>query len=285
MVSKKRAILVLGLVGMSAVVATAAALSTVEDSPTEGFTPIQYAQETGDNASAARIDGRTLAEALQQLRARVGGRSISEAEVRAVPATASAAGGNVVFVTVSADAPGPAAIKATWEAELLVGALRDIAAERQLGTLDNFLISTRFPDGRVVPNDSGFGNVTKSQLFDRSKDGEIKRRIRAGLESAGLKPRRITFIQALQSSPVVIASADDPASAVAMSTDASFWTKMLGDYDNYEGYYLELRDQNGDPFLVSTAAHRAGSSSGWIRTDLRPTRIATHPVPTGGDGG
>jgi hypothetical protein len=150
--------------------------------------------------------------------------------------------------------------------------------------LDNFVTSTRFPDGRIVPSDSGFGNVTRSQLFDRSGNGQIEKRIESGLTSVGLKPRKITFVRALQSSPVVIATADDPAAVITASSDASFWTKMLGDFDNYEGYYLELRDQQGDPFLVSTAAHRAGSSSGWIREDLRTNRFA-NPIRTGDNGG
>jgi hypothetical protein len=59
---------------------------------------------------------------------------------------------------------------------------------------------------------------------------------------------------------------------------------MLGNYDNYEGFYIELRDASGDPFLISTAAHRAGSSSGWIRPDLNP-RLLVKPVATGKAGG
>jgi hypothetical protein len=284
----RKRLLILSVLGVCAAAAsTAGALSTIggSDPGSPGFTPIQHAQAVGPNAAHAGINASTLDGALQQLKARLGDDRIAVADVRLVPTTASNAGGEVAFLTVDASGPGAPGIRANWEGELVAGALRDVAAENGLGTLDNFQISTRLPDGTATPTNGGFGNVVRSQLFDASPPTVIDSRIRAGLADAGLKPISINFVSALQASPVVVAEAADPAAVVAASEDARWWTKILGgDFQNYEGYYLELRDSSGDPFLISTAANRAGSSSGWIRPDLNP-RPRVNAVPTGNAGG
>jgi hypothetical protein len=284
---RRKRLLILSVLGLSAAAAiTAGALSTIgggNASGPPGFTPIQYAQANGPSAALAGIDAGTLGGALQQLRARLGDQRVAVADVRALPTTASNAGGETAVMTVDAASPGPAAIRATWEGELVAGALRDVGTEKGLGNLDNFEISLRFPDGTVVPDDSGFGNVVRSQRFETSP-ALIERRIRAGLADVGLKPVSISFVSVLQPAPVVIAEADSPAAVVEASHDARWWTKALGNYDDYEGFYIELRDASGDPFSISTAAHRAGSSSGWIRPDLNPRPIV-HGVPTGSAGG
>lgn len=284
---RRKRLLVVCALGLGAAAAiTAGALSTIgggDASGPPGFTPIQYAQANGSSAALAGIDASTLGGALQQLRDRLGDQRVAAAAVRALPTTASNAGGETAVITVDASGPGAPAIRATWEGELLAGALRDIGAEKGLGALDNFEISLRFPDGTVAPDDSGFGNVVRSQRFEASP-ALIERRIGSGLADVGLSPVSISFVSVLQPAPVVIAQADDPAAVVEASHDARWWTKMLGDYDNYEGFYIELRDASRDPFLISTAAHRAGSSSGWIRPDLNPP-LPLKPVPTGRAGG
>jgi hypothetical protein len=283
---RKRRLVFCALGAGAAAAITAGALSTVgggNSSGPPGFTPIQYAQANGPSAALAGIDATTLGGALQQLRARLGDQRVATADVRALPTTPSNAGGETALMTVDASSRGAPAIRATWEGELLAGALRDTAAEKGLGALDNFETSLRLPDGSVTPNDSGFGNVVRSQRFEASP-ALIEKRIRSGLAAVGLKPVSISFVSILQPAPVVIAQADDPAAVVEASHDARWWTKALGDYDNFEGYYIELRDASGDPFLISTAAHRAGSSSGWIRPDLNP-HLPLKPVPTGSAGG
>ncbi len=283
--ARNRLILVACLVTVAGVAGAAFSAVGGRGGGPPGFKPVQYARATGASAAAAGVDGRSLPEVLLQLRARVGDGAITQAGIGLIPATASSAGGSVVSMTVNVDLAGPMAIRRTWEAELIAGALRDVAAERGLGQVDNFLISTRFPDGSVVPADSGFGNVVTSQLFDASSDSDIAKRITAGLTKARLKPISVSFVPVLQSAPVVIASGDDPAAIVDASHLAPWWTDVLGDYDNYEGYYLELRDQDGNPFLISTAAHRAGSSSAWMRPDLRSRSFSINSVPTGSSGG
>ena len=250
-----------------------------------GFKPVQYAHGIGSSADRAGIDGTSLDAVLQQLQTRVANTAIGQASIDTVQPNKEAAAGEVVTLTVDAASTGAAAIKDTWEAELIAGALRDVAAERGLPEVDNFLINTRLPDGSIVPSDSGFGNVARSQLFDTASDSQIATRIRSGLGDAGLTPISVSFVPVLQSAPVVIASSTDPAATVDASHLYPWWTKVLGDFNNYEGYYFELRDTSGKPFLISTAAHRAGSSSSWIRQDLRLPQFATGAIATGGAGG
>jgi hypothetical protein len=284
---RRKRLIVLCALGLGAAAAiTAGALSTIgggNASGPPGFTPIQYAQAHGPSATLAGINATTVGGVLQQLRARLADQRVATADVRVLPTTASNAGGETAVMTVDAAGPGAPAIRATWEAELVAGALRDVAAEKGLGALDNFEISLRLPDGTVTPDDSGFGNVVRSQRFEASP-ALIERRIRSGLADVGLSPVSISFVSVLQPAPVVIAQTNDPAAVVEASHDARWWTKMLGNYDNYEGFYIELRDASGDPFSISTVAHRAGSSSGWIRPDLNP-RLPLKPVATGNAGG
>jgi hypothetical protein len=272
---------------MCGTTAAALALSDTGSPGPPGFTPITYTPSTGASAGLAGITGTSMPAVLSELETRLGTTGIVGAEVRSIAASEAAGvpGGTTLVVTVGAGQSHADGIKATWEAELLAGALREVANERALGSaLDNFETLERSSDGSIVPVDSGFGNVALGQLFDTSSDAVIESRLRARLTSVGLRPVSISFMRGLQAAPVVVAEADDPQAVVTASEDATFWSKMLGTYQAYEGYYLELRDGQGHPFLISTAAHRAGSSSGWIRSDLRPS-INTSPVPTGSDGG
>ncbi len=189
-----------------------------------------------------------------------------------------------MFITVTANGSGPSGIKATWEGEILAGAFRDAASALGIGSIANFEVDEHLSNGQTMATDSGFGNVVAGQLFDTAPDDTIAAQIRSGLTRAGLKPVSVTFVHGLQTAPVAIAETNDPAATVAASTNPAFWQEILGNYLNYEGYYLEIRDQTGDPVAISTAAHRSGSSSGWIRPDLQQ-RTRENPVPTGTSGG
>lgn len=287
MLVNRSKLVIAAILAVSCATAAALALSDTGVPGPPGFTPITYTPSTGVSADLAGITGTSMPAVLSELETRLGSTSIVGADVRSIAASEAAGvpGGTTLVMTIDGGQSHAEGIKATWDAELLAGALREVANERPLGaTLDNFETMQRVPDGSLVPVDSGFGNVALGQLFDTSGDPMIASRIRAGLTSVGLKPISISFASALQASPVVVAQANDPAAVVTASEDASFWGKMLGNYQDYEGYYLELRDTQGRPFLISTAAHRAGSSSGWIRPDLGAP-ILVSPLPTGNPGG
>jgi hypothetical protein len=122
--------------------------------------------------------------------------------------------------------------------------------------------------------------VVRSQLFDSSSRAALASRIRSGLSRAGLRPISVTFVSVLQAAPVVIAEASNQAAVLEATARPSWWTRALGDIDNYEGYYLELRDASGRAFAISTSANRAGSSSSWIRPDLHPP-LRVHAITSG----
>jgi hypothetical protein len=124
------------------------------------------------------------------------------------------------------------------------------------------------------------------QIFDTSTSADLEAAIAARLTKAGLKAESVTSVRMIEAAPIVVAVAPDPAAVVAHMTDPAYWEALLGQYSNYEGYYLEIRDLSGRPFVVSTAAHRAGTSSSWVRSDLRDSdQLPEAPVPTGTDGG
>lgn len=125
-----------------------------------GFQPITFAQTVGRTA-AAPIVGKSVHDLLAQLEARLAIPGLSAATVATAPGTASSAGGQILSMVVDVAGPGASAIRATWGAELLAGALRDAVAANDLPRLDNFQTSERFPDGRTVAVDGGFGNVRR----------------------------------------------------------------------------------------------------------------------------
>jgi hypothetical protein len=287
MTNNLKRVTVLGSAVLVLVVAATGTAVAASDSSDEspGFLPIQYAKESGSIAALEEaITGVTPDDALKQIVARLNDPDLATAEVRVVPETESSAGGRIVFLTVHTPESGPTAIKDLWLAELAAGALRDVLAIKNLAGLDNFQVASQRPDGEVVPVISGFGNVSSGQVFDTSSEDEITDRMAKGLRSVGLEPVSLTTANALQLSPIVVAKTESPASFVEQATNPRFWEQMLGDYLNYEGYYFELQDQDGKPAVISTAAHRAGTSASWTRSDLRRDN-RMHPVITGSDGG
>jgi len=278
----RRALAVLVMVAVTVpAVAVGMSLATGQD----GFLPITFARSSNESSIASAVPQNTPDDVLKALVARLKSTAIVDARFERVAASAERAGGIVLQENVKADGPGASGIRATWEAELLAGAVRDVLSGKGLGSLDNFLVIEQFPDASSIPTDSGFGNVTRGQLFDTASPTELETRIRELLRESGLRAVSVGTARAVQASPVVIAISNDPRRTVDQATRPEFWTKVLGDYDNYEGYYLELRDNAGNPFLISTVAHRAGSSSSWTRGDLRTRggRI-TNPVPVEGSG-
>jgi hypothetical protein len=275
----------IGLAGVTLVVlgatgAVGRAIIASADDDHPGFTPIQYSKGIDPAAAAASITATSPADALTDIVTRVSDPQITRAELRFVPETDSSAGGLTAFLTVRRGPAGPTAIEDVWKAELVAGAVRDILSAKGLPQLDNFEVDEQVPGGPTLPVDSGFGNVATGQLFDTSSFGDVQERIGNGLRAAGLKPLSVTVLTVLQAAPMVIAETDNLSAFVERATDPDFWQQMLGDYNNYEGYYFELRDSAGEPVVISAAAHRAGSSSSWTRPDLRSSSVIRSPLPT-----
>lgn len=283
-VSRRITLVCAATVGALAVVAAVAVAQRAATHTTPGFTPVQLGHGVDAKVVGAAASGTTLDVVASQLEAKVNDPSIKSVAIRQQAETAAAAGGTQVVVTTSASS-GPAASEASWKAELLAGALRDIAVAKGLTTVDNFEVDQLLPDGSAKPVDSGFGNVVPDEVFDTSSKATMRPRISAGLQSVDLSPISIDFAQGIQDAPVVIAKTTAPQKTIDASTDPTFWRQALGgDPLDYEGYFIEIVDASGNPVLISSAAHRAGSSSAWIQPDLQqPVRM--NPVPTGKAGG
>ena len=147
--------------------------------------------------------------------------------------------------------------------------MRDLAANRNLPPLANFEIWQESDNGTPTLIDSGFGNAATRRLYDNASGAAIVARLTAQIaKNTEFKPIEVSAERGLQYSPVVIVQAQDPAAVVSNSTRPEFWASVLGNYAGYEGYYLEFRGPDGEPFLISTTAHRAGSSASWLRPDF-----------------
>lgn len=265
-------------------VGSAAAIDVVRSDGPPGFVPITYAPQVDPAGLADELQPGTPAEALSLLQRRLSSTAIVSARLTQLPKSDASPGGLTLVQTVQASESGPTGIRATWEAEILAGALKDVMSARHLGTLDNFQTDELLAGKDVGTVDSGFGNVLPGQIFDRSKASQLTAHITRLLRASDLAPVTVEVENGIQLAPVVVARTRNPRGLVDALTQPSAWTGILGNYDNYEGYYFELQDSSGAPVLVSTAAHRAGASSAWIRQDLAPPRLITSPVPVPGSG-
>src|SRR3954451_9860924 len=131
--------------------ALAAALGGAPGSDHPGFTPIQFSGDRS-GAVATSVTSGTLDGALTELAGRVEAPNIVSTAIKVVAPTEGRAGGVTAFLTVKEPSPGPAAIQDVWKAELVAGALRDVAAAKGLSPLDNFEIDAQLPDGTTVPS-------------------------------------------------------------------------------------------------------------------------------------
>jgi hypothetical protein len=186
----------------------------------------------------------------------------TETDARGTP------GDPFLYITVKADGDGPAAVRPYWEAELLGGALLDELHSHGHRPLSSVQIAVRLPDGTTREVGGGIGNVVSGQQFSTASDQSIADRIRSGAAAAGLTVRSIKFVHPLQAAPVVVLQTTDVAGFAERSYQTQTFEQILGDFTNYEGWYLEVDDTDGAPVTIVTGVGRLGTGQRWVRPGL-----------------
>jgi hypothetical protein len=115
--------------------------------------------------------------------------------------------------------------------------------------------------------------------FDNLTEGEFLARVREAAREYGFRVVEARWLEPLQAAPLVVVESDDPAS---LTRDVPAIARLLDpqapvgeDWEGwaFEGFFLEVRDQNGVPFLA-VYNHWRGSDRGggeWARSeDLYP---------------
>jgi hypothetical protein len=158
---------------------------------------------------------------------------------------------------------GAAVAKASWEGDLLTGAVVDEYAARGFGSLSEALATLVDPSGARRAIGGGFGAVVPNQVFN-NVPSSMGAQVAAAAGKLGLTDVSFSTVQGLQESPVIVATTNRPQSAVSSLEQPTVVDALLGALPTqFEGTYLEVRDSAGNPIYIATTAARDGSSMVW----------------------
>lgn len=115
----------------------------------------------------------------------------------------------------------------------------------------------RNPDGSEVPVGGGIGNTVTGQRFDDVSTDAIRQRAGAVARVVSVQARETTFQAVVE----VVAAVADPDRLLRTASPEELLAAVFGETRRYEGFYLELRDEEGRPFLKLVASHEPGEMS------------------------
>ncbi len=178
------------------------------------------------------------------------------------------------YITVRAPCNCARANRAIWEGTVVGAALRDALRARH-----QFLyaapVTLLLPDGREVKSGGGCCAVGEGGPFSEAPGSEIRLTIQRAARGTGLHVESIDVLRPERAAPAVVATtAIDPQAFVNGSQDLVrrlFF--MPGRRQHravpaYEGYYLEVRRPNGQPFLILNTSFRSGAGGIWAPMQL-----------------
>jgi hypothetical protein len=259
---KKRQVALGPLVGLAVVLGAAVAVASSDRGPASDGAPVQVAPARGHipqvaGAPASAVD--RLASGLKTVRNPI-----------VAPATDSGVSGMELRFDLRVNSFAGADIaQAIWEGNLLGGAVADTFAASGLPPLVSVDATLVDPHGSRQPMGGGLGNVVRDQIFRPITARDIaavtERAQKLGLRNVAVSRRTV-----IQDALVVMVDADDPARAVDdLRADGNALRALLGvPPASYEGVYLEVRDQSGQPAYIEATAPRAGAGTRWARAGL-----------------
>jgi hypothetical protein len=163
-------------------------------------------------------------------------------------------------------------IRSLWEADLLAGAIAELTSESRtlrsaIGYAD---VRVQLPDGSVTDTGgAGIGDIVRGQQFAAAHDSDItiKRSVERVASMFGLSVESVTIFRPLGAAPAVVLTAPD-ISTVA-SKFRTLEDALFGSRPRYEGYYLEIRGNNGKPYVERSASYLTGSGQLWTDPSVR----------------
>jgi hypothetical protein len=204
--------------------------------------------------------------ALQQVLARMQGDAVASARIGTAPPAAERADLPWLYATVRVPAMQQGLdVEPLWEADLVEGAVAD-SAGTSANIRSDFGGSTFdavLPDGSKISDaGGGLGDVVRGQAFSAASSGAVQSSIVRLLHNAGLTPRSVKVLRPDGPAPAVVASTTDVASAAR--NFVQHVKTLFGSPPVYEGYYLELRDADGNAFVRASASFRTGAGRFWV---------------------
>lgn len=155
-------------------------------------------------------------------------------------------------------------VEPQWEADLLLGAVAELTAKSwtlQGSAFDD--VREQLPNGKVTDiGSNGIGELKRGQQFAGANetDTAIRNSVARVASRFGLSVDSVTIFHALGAAPAVVLTAPDISTAMAKSQ--SLLTALFGSRPRYEGYYIELRTEDGKPYVEKSASYLTGSGRG-----------------------
>jgi hypothetical protein len=232
----------------------------------------------GTGSTSPAISGgaalRRVAASLKRARPVVGrkGGDLVSARVGRPPRGAGSAAAHFAVPAVYITERSPSLkdgdeLKPSWEAELLLGAVAELTSTSR--TLENGVGYAGFrgllPNGTVTDlgsYDIG-GTGRRQQRFARAheSDAAIERSVERVASRFGLSVDSLTIFHAAGAAPAVVLTA--PNIWTVWSKFGSLKVALFGDPHWYQGFYLEIRGENGKPYLRESQSFRTGTGQGW----------------------
>jgi hypothetical protein len=281
------ALVAFGLVGGTAYATMTRAKTQAAGSPESGVTRYAPAGEPQQPTEA----GVALEQAMRGMTA---DSSVASATIGTAPQSSAAsttqaasAAGRLPWLYATVRVPSMddgRDVEPMWEADLLEGAVvaRTGTSANVHDSFGGSTFDAVLPNGTKIDDVSGgLGDVARDQSFDQSSDAAIRSSITSALGADGLTPVSITVFRALDGAPAVVASTSNPQAAVAKL--GVIQADLFGKPPHYEGFYLELRDSTGNPFVHSSASFRTGAGRFWVdprlAAEVRGVVAGTRPTP------
>ena len=248
------------------IVAAGSWLGATADATAPDRAPVQLAP--GSDAGLTSLPADTPQEMLTVIMEQMGVTSL-KARIGAPPKTASLTErdtpddpgtpveGLSLYVTYPAPDSSGGAVRDMWLANVIGGALNDRLKMSGRDPLRSIELVQRNPDGSEVPVGGGIGNTVTGQRFDDVSTDAIRQRAGAVARVVSVQARETTFQAVVE----VVAAVADPDRLLRTASPEELLAAVFGETRRYEGFYLELRDEEGRPFLKLVASHEPGEMS------------------------
>jgi hypothetical protein len=186
----------------------------------------------------------------------------------------------IAHVDVAAAADnGPAYARASWESDLVIGALFTAFAQAGLTPPFTDELTLVLPDGSRHLVGGGLGKVVPDQIFDPVTPA-IQSGIQQRAAADGFTNVHVDTFQVVNDVVEIYATTSAAPDVAAPSFfKAHGLDDLLGQSRNdFEGVYFQLDDAKGNPILIESTALRAGSGGWWAApsTGIQGDRLVTH---------
>jgi hypothetical protein len=164
-----------------------------------------------------------------------------------------------------------ATVESSWEADLLAGALMELSSrfnslQRDIGYVD---YRGQLPDRTLDPDiGGGMGNIARGQQFVGANDADaaIRNSIERVASRFGLTVDSVTIFHALGAAPAVVLTTPNISTTVAKYQ--SLENALFGTRPRYEGFFVEIRGENGKTYARRSLSLLTGTGAVWTAPSL-----------------